>query len=162
MNCVYPQPAHDKATKRARTSNKATDNGNKSAPPVAIPPATSKGPVSKRGSLHQQQNQDPNQDIAPAPSLSWTAESSTDQSNDVFMFDESHNPESAIDGLFDGLGDSDFLNLTDALPVPAEFSGILSPMKTMDETFIGFNQPLPNFIHSNSNSSDTDNTSNGR
>ena len=78
------------------------------------------------------------------------------------MFDDSHNLEPSIDSLFDGLGDSDFLNLGDALPVPAEFSGAFSPMKSMDETFIGFNQPLPALSHNHSNSSDTDNTSSSR
>lgn len=78
------------------------------------------------------------------------------------MFNDPDHPEQSIDGLFDGLGDSDLFNLGDALPVPAEFSGILSPMKSMDETFPSFNQPLPHLGHSHSNSSDTDNTSNGR
>ena len=158
---MYPQPAHYKATKRARVSNKIIENVNKSASPVATPPATSTGPVSKHNSVHQHQNQAPNQQITPAPSLSWTAESSSHQSHDVFMFDESYNPDSSIDGLFDGLGDSDFLNLTTALPVPVEYSDTPSPMKFMDETFIRFNQPMPNFSHSHSNSPDTDNTSNG-
>ena len=159
---MYHQPAHYKATKRARASNKIIDKHNNSAPPVVTASATSTSPLSKRSSVHQQQNQDPNQQITPAPSLSWTAESSSSQSNDVFMFDQSHNPESSIDGLFDGLGHSDFLNLTDALPVPAEYSDIPSPMKFMDETFVRLNQPMPNFSHSHSNSPDTDNTSNGR
>ena len=83
------------------------------------------------------------------------------------MFDDLHNPDS-MDGIFDDLvgqvnpATNDFSSLDGPFTFPADFSGTLGPMKSMQETFDFYDNPLLPRDDSHNASSDTDNTSNGR
>ncbi|KAG6988953.1 aristolochene synthase [Physcia stellaris] len=167
VKCAYPQSAQEKATKRARpASNGNQDDSRKPTRPAHSAAKASKT-VSKGDSVSQRHDQGVGKEISPPPSLSWTAESLGDPSNDVFMFDDLHNPDSAMDGIFDDLvgqvnpATNDFSSLDGPFTFPADFSGTLGPMKSMQETFDFYDNPLLPRDDSHNASSDTDNTSNG-
>lgn len=131
-------------------------------------PKAPQASISKRGSVSRQSDQDVGKGISPPPSLLWTAESIGDQSNDVFMFGDLRNPDSAMGGIFDDLvgevhaATNDFSSLDGPLAFHADFPGILGPMKSMQEAFNFYDNPSLPQDDSHNTSSDTDNTSNGR
>ena len=83
------------------------------------------------------------------------------------MFDDLHNHDAAMDGIFDDLvgqvhpATNDFSSLDSAFVFPADFPGTLEPMKSMEDAFDFYDNPLLPQDDNHNTSSDTDNTSNG-
>lgn len=84
------------------------------------------------------------------------------------MFDDLHNPDAAMDGIFDDLvgqahtATNDFSSLDGPFAFPADFPDTLGPIKSIQDAFDFYDSVSLPQDDSHNTSSDTDNTSNGR